>query len=120
MDFVARVLFPTRGIRDVSEARLRLLNLSEGGAALNTGGLRGIPDFFYLQFGDEGSELFSCYVVGRHLDTLHCQFSKELSTGAVERIIMEQKTLSLLDGLLEQAHSDAYDDLVQLLQPKPG
>jgi len=120
VDFAARVLFPTRGIRDVSEARLRLRDLSEGGAALHTAGLRAIPDFFYLQFGDETSDLVGCYVVGRSPDMIHCRFSTELTAAAVDRIIVEQDTLSLFDTPADQACSDAYDDLARLLQARPG
>lgn len=120
VDFSVRVLFPTRGIRDVSEARLRLRDLAEGGAALHAAGLRGIPDFFYLQFGDEKSELVGCYVVGRNPDTIHCRFSTELTTAAVERIIVEQDTLALFDALTEEAAGDAYDELATLLQAAPG
>lgn len=120
VDFLVRVLFPTRGLSQVRDARLRLKDLSEGGAALLTAGLKGIPDFFYLQFGDEKSELFGCYVVGRSPDTIHCQFSTAFPTSTIERIIMEQEALAFLDQLAEQATGDLFDDLSLLVNTAPA
>lgn len=58
--------FPTHGIRDVNTAKFQLRNLSEGGATICVGGITSVPDFFYLQFGDENSDLIGCYVVERN------------------------------------------------------
>lgn len=114
VDFSVRVIFPTRGLKDVREAKLRLCNISEGGAALQTAGLKSIPDFFYLQFGDESSDLVGCYVVSRTQAILHCQFTTEFPTSSVDRIILEQETLAFIDTLENNAMDDIFDDLETL------
>lgn len=106
--FKARVVFPTKGIREVQDARLSVLNISEGGAALRTGGLSKLPAFFYIQFGADEDDLVSCYVVARTNDALHCEFAKELTTAEVERIIAEQEALSLFDELAGSSLDDLF------------
>ncbi len=108
VDFTARVVFPTKGIREVQEARLVVINISEGGAALRTGGLSKLPAFFYIQFGADEDGLVSCYVVGRTNDVLNCEFAKELTTAEIERIIAEQEALSLFDDLAGSSLDDLF------------
>ena len=64
VDFTVRMVFPTMGLREVKSANFQLKDLSEGGAALYAGNVH-TPDFFYLQFGDDRSELMGCYAVHR-------------------------------------------------------
>src|SRR5690606_37808129 len=99
------------------EARLEIQDISEGGASIRTALFR-IPDFFYLQFGGEASELVGCYVVQRSADAIHCRFSREMTSEAVERIIVEQDALAALDFLSGQCGEDAYDDLESLVEGK--
>lgn len=108
VDFTVRVVFPTKGIREVQDARLSVLNLSEGGAALRTGGLSKLPAFFYIQFGADEDDLVSCYVVGRTNEALHCEFARELTTAEVDRIIAEQEALALFDELSGGSLDDLF------------
>lgn len=108
VEFSVRVVFPTKGIREVQDARLPVLNLSEGGAALRTGSLSNLPAFFYIQFGADANDLVSCYVVGRTRDALHCEFAKELTTSEVDRIIAEQEALALFDALSGGSIDDLF------------
>ncbi|MGX8010128.1 hypothetical protein ACVDG8_014755 [Mesorhizobium sp. ORM8.1] len=101
VDFAIRVMFPSRGIREVNSANLSLCDISEGGASINVGSLKGIPDFFYIQFGDENSELVGCYVVGRSGFRIHCQFMYERSSAEIEEIIAANEMGRLLDSLFD-------------------
>lgn len=46
VNFLVRLIFPSHGLREVQSANFRMLDLSEGGAALYVGGFSGSPDCF--------------------------------------------------------------------------
>lgn len=101
VDFTVKLIFPTRGIREVSSGIFRLQEISEGGATLYVGSVKNVPDFFYIQFGDENSEMIGCYSVGREQRVLFCQFTKVMPRRRVAEIIAEKAKTTLLDGLFE-------------------
>lgn len=98
VDFTVRVLFPSRGIREVCEAYLQMKDLSEGGAALVAGQLH-IPTYFYIQFGQDEEALTTCFMVARNDGVIHCRFVKEFSAAEIERIVTEQEALTALSSL---------------------
>lgn len=114
VDFTVRLIFPTRGIREVNSAIFKLQDLCEGGASLYIGGVKSVPDFFYMQFGDERSELIGCYLVGRDHDVLRCQFSEIMPTEKVDEIIAQKAVTALFDSLFESPEDDLVIDLNSL------
>jgi hypothetical protein len=114
VDFSARLVFPTRGIREVNTAIFQLQNLSEGGASIYVGAIKSVPDFFYLQFGDENSELVGCYLVERTAEILRCRFSSEMETSQVDEIIARSGMTSMLDTLFAPSRDDLIDDVLSL------
>jgi hypothetical protein len=111
VDLPIHVVFPTKGIRQVSTAIFRLRDLSEGGAAFLVGNMKTIPDHFYIQFGDDKTDLVTCYVVRRGDDTINCRFSEELSTAQVDDIVLQNVARSMLDDLFRQPEDAALDEL---------
>ena len=114
VDFTARLIFPTRGIREVNTANFQLQNLSEGGASIYIGAIRSVPDFFYLQFGDENSELVGCYLVDKTAEVLRCRFSREMETRQVDDIIARNDMSSMLDTLFAPSKDDLINDVLSL------
>ena len=111
VDFTVRLVFPTRGIREVNAAIFKLQDISEGGAGLYVGTIESVPDFFYMQFGDEHSELIACYSVGREHEVLRCQFSETVASWKIDEIIAQKAKVSLLDSLFESPADDLVIDL---------
>jgi hypothetical protein len=109
-DFAVRMIFPTHGLKDVRAANFQLKDISEGGACLYVGKMR-TPDFFYLQFGDERSEMVGCYVVHRTDQTVSCRFSQEMRSSDVDGIVargsrprpQNDQVRAALDALFEGA-----------------
>lgn len=99
VDLSVRLLFPTAGLRNVLEANVRLKDISEGGSLMDIGALTNVPDFFYIQFGNDKSEMIGCYVAGRAPGLIRAQFCKELSTAQVDRIIAHANSSALIDEL---------------------
>lgn len=112
VDFLVRLIFPTHGLREVQSANFRMLDLSEGGAALYVGSFAGSPDYFYLQFGDEKSELLSCYLVQRTQRTLSCRFSNPLPTAQIDAIIAQKELDLTIESLFSRTKEDLVDDFL--------
>lgn len=106
VDLTVRLLFPTTGLRNVLEAKVRLKDISEGGSLMSIGTLSNVPDFFYLQFGNDKSEMIGCYVAGRAPGLLRAQFCNEMTTAAVDQIITRSKSSALIDELFGQDEKD--------------
>lgn len=112
VDFAVRMIFPTHGLKDVCSATFRLKDLSEGGACLIVGKLR-VPDFFYLQFGDERSEMVGCYAVYRTELTVSCRFCQEMRTAELDALIAgksrseDSPVKAALDALFDDAPAPA-------------
>jgi hypothetical protein len=111
VDLPIHVVFPTKGIRQVSTAIFQLKDLSEGGAAFRVGNMTTIPDHFYIQFGDDKADLVTCYVVQRNEDVINCRFSNELSTAQVDDIVLKNVARSMLDDLFRQPEDAVLDEL---------
>ncbi|MER9949482.1 hypothetical protein [Mesorhizobium sp. M0047] len=108
VNFLVRLIFPSHGLREVQSANFRMLDLSEGGAALYVGSFSGRPDYFYLQFGDDKSELVSCYLVQRTQHALSCRFTSPLPTAQIDAIIAQKE----MDLTIESLFSETKEDLV--------
>jgi hypothetical protein len=110
VDFTVRMIFPTMGLKDVRSATFQLKDLSEGGAALYAGNVH-TPDFFYLQFGDDRSEMMGCYVVYRSVGLVSCRFSREMKTSELDAVIklrtnaQRQTVKAALDALFDPSPS---------------
>ena len=116
--FSVQLSFPTRGVREIAAASFRLQSLSEGGALILTGGIKSIPDFFYLQLDSDRYETTGCYVVERTLETIHCQFLRKLTTSELDRIVAEQEMISVLDKLgkdREERKEQMVEELLRIL-----
>ena len=112
VNFLVRLIFPSHGLREVQSANFRMLDLSEGGAALYVGGFSGSPDYFYLQFGDEKSELVSCYLVQRTQHTLSCRFSNPLPTAQIDAIIAQKEMDLTIESLFSETREDLVNDFL--------
>lgn len=99
IDLLVRLLFPTAGLRNVLEANVRLKDISEGGAMMNVGSLTNVPDFFYLQFGNDKSEMIGCYVAGRAPGLIRAQFCNEMTTAALNQIVERSNSAALINEL---------------------
>lgn len=115
VDFSAELLFPTRGVRELAGAKFRITSISEGGASVHVGGMRNIPDFFYLQFGGEDSQTTGCQVVERTADTIHCEFLREKTPTEIERILLEQEMAAIFDTL-EKRREEQKKQKEQMVQ----
>lgn len=99
VDLSVRLLFPTTGLRNVLEANVRLKDISEGGSLMNIGVLTNVPDFFYIQFGNDKSEMIGCYVAGRAPGLIRAQFCNEMTPAQVDQIIAHSRSAALIDEL---------------------
>ena len=116
VDMSVRVLFPTSGLRNVLEANVRLKDISEGGSLMSIGKLNSVPDFFYMQFGNDKSELIGCYVARRAPGLIRCQFVNELTPAAVDQIIHRSRSAALVDELFgEPDNSASTEDAMRAL-----
>lgn len=97
-----RMTFPYRGIRDVRTALFQLCGLSESEATIYIGAIKSVPDFFYLQLGDENSDLIGSYVLERENMLLRCKFNREIETSEVNRVVALTNMSAMLDSLFDQ------------------
>lgn len=112
VNFLVRLIFPSHGLREVLSANFRMLDLSEGGAALYIGSFSGSPDHFYLQFGDDKSELLSCYLVQRTQHALSCRFSNPLPTAHIDAIIAQKEMDLTIESLFSKTNEDLVNDFL--------
>lgn len=106
VDLFVRMLFPGAGLRNVHEANVRLRDISEGGTLINVRSLTNIPDFFYLQFGSDKSEMIGCYVAGRAPGLIRAQFCNEMTTAQVDRVVAKSMPAAVIDELFGAASAD--------------
>lgn len=99
VDLSVRLLFPTTGLRNVLEANVRLKDISEGGSLMDIGALTNVPDFFYIQFGNDKSEMIGCYVAGRATGVIRAQFCNEMTSARIDEIIAQSRSAALIDEL---------------------
>ncbi|GEM_PF-1524759 len=62
---------------------------------MEIGTLANVPDFFYLQFGNDKSEMIGCYVAGRLHGVIRAQFCNELTTAFVDKIVSQSRSSAL-------------------------
>ena len=91
------VLFPVKGIRKISKAQLRVLNISEGGL-MATSRRTDIPDHFYINIGDE-QLLIACAIVERNQHVLHVSFLNDLPSVFVDVVASLQDPFALLEKI---------------------
>lgn len=116
VDFRVGLIFPKKSIKDVQETTLRLHDISEGGAAILTAGLAQIPDFFYMQFGDDSIDRIGCYVVNRTPDMIHCQFWEELTPKYLDQLIARKEAQSAYDKPQSYEAKSVVDQLWGLVE----
>ncbi|MDP2119572.1 MAG: hypothetical protein Q8K28_06685 [Hoeflea sp.] len=75
---LVNILFPLKGIRQISKAQLRVLNISEGGLMATSRRLD-IPDFFYISIGKAQYHI-GCVVIFRENGVIRASFLKEQPT----------------------------------------
>lgn len=75
---LVNIFFTLKGVRQVSTAQLRVLNISEGGL-MATSRREDIPDHFYISIGNSQYHI-GCAVVSREGGALHVRFIKEQPT----------------------------------------
>ena len=75
---LVHVLFTLKGVRQVSQAQLRVLDISENGL-MATSHRRDIPDHFFISIGDRQYHI-GCAVVHRENAVLHVRFIREQPT----------------------------------------
>ncbi|MBC7282971.1 hypothetical protein [Hoeflea sp.] len=99
---LVNIIFALKGIRRISKAQLRVLNISEGGL-LATSRRPDIPDHFYISIGDDQYHI-GCAVVSRENGALHVRFLREQPT------VFINVFASLLDpfALLEEIRPALY------------
>ncbi|TPO08218.1 hypothetical protein [Mesorhizobium sp. B1-1-5] len=113
ISLAVRMVFPTHGLKEVTEATFDLRDISEGGASLFVGSIA-TPDFFYLQLGQDAAELIGCYTVNRTSDTVSCRFNRLLDAREIERLIEESRMVrETLDTLFDSQASDELDSLFE-------
>ena len=115
VDFCVRLIFPKRSIKDVQEAVLRLQDISEGGAGIWTAGLGQIPDFFYMQFGDDAADRIGCYVVNRTAQMIHCQFWEEITPKRLDHLLAKKEAEALFGSHLKTEPVSVADQLWGLI-----
>ncbi|MBC7281992.1 hypothetical protein [Hoeflea sp.] len=99
---LVNIVFALRGIRRISNAQLRVLNISEGGLMATSRRLD-IPDHFHISIGKAQYHI-GCGVVARHNGGLHVRFIREQPT------VFINVFASLLDpfALLEEIRPALY------------
>lgn len=89
------VFFPLKGIRQISKAQLRVLDICEDGLRA-TSRRRDLPDHFYISIGAK-QMLIACAVVDRKDDVLNISFLHELPTVFVDVVASLQDPFALLE-----------------------
>lgn len=84
-NFMARILFTTKGNRNIAQYITLALDISEVGVKLQTEFAKEIPKHFYLFVGKYQHGI-GCIVVGREMEVLRCEFIKEERTKIVEHL----------------------------------
>ncbi len=83
--FMARILFTTKGNRNIAQYIVLAQDISEVGVRLFTEQAKDIPKHFYLFVGKHQLGM-GCIVVGREKDILRCEFIKEQPTKIVDHL----------------------------------
>ncbi|MCR9121326.1 MAG: PilZ domain-containing protein [Phyllobacteriaceae bacterium] len=83
----ARALFPQKStLRGLDGPEVTVLDISQGGMAIEAALSDTIPEWFYVEFSQIGERL-TCYVVGRSPGRVHAQFPRDISAETVRNIV---------------------------------
>jgi len=91
------VFFPLKGVRHISKAQLRVLEISEGGLRATTR-RHGVPDHFYISIGDK-QYLIACAVSHRGDETLDIRFLHDLPSVFVDVVASLEDPFALLEEI---------------------
>ncbi len=97
-NFLVRILFTTKGTRNIAQYVALAQDISEVGIRLYSEQTKDIPKHFYIFIGKYQHGV-GCIVVGREKDILRCEFIKEEQTKIVDflaKVTNPNQTLGLL------------------------
>ena len=91
------IFFPLKGMRKISTAQLRVLNISEGGL-MATSRREDIPDHFYIAIGKAQYHI-GCAVVSRDGGMLHVNFINHQPTPFIKVVASLADPFALLEEI---------------------
>ncbi len=94
---LVNIVFALKGIRQLSKAQLRVLNISEGGLMATSRRLD-IPDFFYISIGKAQYHI-ACVVLSREEGIIHARFLKEQPTVFIKVFASLTDAFALLEQI---------------------
>lgn len=95
--FMVRLVYTAKGIRRLCAVKATIVDISEGGARINTG-LPTIPDHFYVVLGNYDYFIGSS-VVNRSDAQLNIEFLKEQKTALIEALSAVKFPLSTIQDI---------------------
>lgn len=103
-DLLVRAAYLTRGLRQVATRTCHIVDISEGGAAVEVASEPALPTHFYIVFGD-WEYLVGSVVVQRRPGVLHVQFPRGMPTKLVNRLARisdPMRTLTAMPEILDE------------------
>lgn len=103
-DLLVRAAYLTHGLRRIATRTCRVVDISEGGAAIEVASEPALPDHFYIVFGN-WEYLVGAVVVQRRPGTLHLQFPRGMPTKLVNRLARirdPMRTLTAMPEILDE------------------
>lgn len=105
---LVNVMLTFKGMGNISQGRLRVCTLSEGGMVASTD-RDDVPDYFYISFGEEQYQI-GCAIMHREDDLLYVRFIKQQPEAFIHAVaslgdpfaLLEKISLALY-GLNEEA-----------------
>jgi len=94
---LVNIFFTLKGLREVSNAQLRVFNISEGGLMATSRRLD-IPDHFYVSIGD-AQYLIGCVIVNRDDGRLNVRFIKDQPTIFINIVASLTDPFALLEEI---------------------
>lgn len=94
---LVNIFFTIKGVRGVSNAQLRVLNISEGGLMATSRRLD-IPDHFYVSIG-AAQYIIGCAVVNREDGRINARFIKEQPTVFIDVLASLTDPFALLEEI---------------------
>jgi hypothetical protein len=98
------VAYLTRGLRQVATRTCHIIDISEGGVALEVASEAALPTHFYVVFGD-WEYLVGAVVIQRRPGVLHVQFPRGIPTKLVNRLARigdPMRTLTAMPEILDE------------------
>lgn len=95
--FMVRLVYTAKGIRRLNAVKATIVDISEGGARINTG-FSAIPDHFYIVLGN--FEYFmGVSVVNRSKSQLNIEFLKEQKTQLIDTLSSVEFPMSTIQDI---------------------